>query len=196
VTMIHDLIPLHHPEFCPSLLPPIFRRWLNGAIEHSDVLMCNSRATHEDLETYCRTADLPCPPAASFRLGDDLPPESVGEQPVRPTIVRIAAEIPRRLFLCVGSIEPRKNHAVVLDAFDALWARNTCLNLLIAGRPADGADAIFERISSHPMRGKRLFYHGDCNDAELALCRFVWNARDSADRRGRAERMSREVLQA
>ena len=29
-----------------------------------------------------------------------------------------------------------------------------------------------------------------------ALCRFVWNARDSADRRGRAERMSREVLQA
>ena len=167
VTMIHDLIPLHHPEFCPSLLPPIFRRWLNGAIEHSDVLMCNSRATHEDLETYCRTADLPCPPAASFRLGDDLPSESVCEQPVRPTIVRIAAEIPRQLFLCVGSIEPRKNHAVVLDAFDALWARNTCLNLLIAGRPADGADAIFERIRTHPMRGKRLFYHGDCNDAEL-----------------------------
>ena len=167
VTMVHDLIPLHHPEFCPSLLPPIFRRWLNGAIEHSDVLMCNSGATREDLETYCRTANLACPPAASFRLGDDLPPQTASEQPVRAEIVRIAVENPRGLFLCVGSIEPRKNHAVVLDAFDALWAEHASLNLLIAGRPADGADAIFERIRTQPLRGKRLFYHGDCNDAEL-----------------------------
>jgi branched-chain amino acid transport system substrate-binding protein len=33
------------------------------------------------------------------------------------------------------------------------------------------------------------------NWIKAALCRFVWNARDSADRRGRAERMSRQVAE-
>lgn len=165
VTMIHDLIPLNHPEFCAPLLTRIFGQWLRGALATSDAIICNSRATMNELEIFCRKHSLPCPPLGHFRLGADKPArEREGIDPKERT-PGVEREAP--YFLVVGSIEPRKNLAVVLDAFDGLWARGVDARLVIAGRPADGADEVVRRIHAHHAFGQKLCLMSNATDSDL-----------------------------
>ncbi len=168
VTMVHDLIPLNHPQFCAPLLTRIFRRWLASALALSDVIMCNSAATRREVEDYCRREGLRHPPIGTFRLGVDLP-EFAAHEDLRPALTSLfASSAP--MILVVGSIEPRKNHAVVLDACERLWRSSgpgSDLRLVIAGRPADGADAVMRRIAHHPEQGGRLTHFMNLTDGEL-----------------------------
>src|SRR5208282_3512109 len=79
----------------------------------------------------------------------------------------LAAFGARPSFLMVGTIEPRKGHLHVLDAFDQLWNQGLDINLIIAG--AEGwrglpqnmrrtIPQILARLRSHPERGRRLFW--------------------------------------
>ena len=76
----------------------------------------------------------------------------------------------------VGTIEPRKGHAHVLDAFDQLWSRGLDVNLVIVG--AEGwrhlrpnmrrvIPQIIARLRSHPEWGRRLFWVSRASDEYL-----------------------------
>jgi len=67
----------------------------------------------------------------------------------------------------VGTIEPRKNHAYVLDAFDSLWAHGEEATLVILGRPGWKTESFLERVADHPQLDKQLFWVRDASDAEL-----------------------------
>jgi glycosyltransferase involved in cell wall biosynthesis len=64
----------------------------------------------------------------------------------------------------VGTIEPRKCHAQVLDAFELLWQRGSDAMLVISGRPGWMTEALIERLRSHPERGERLVWVEDATD--------------------------------
>jgi glycosyltransferase involved in cell wall biosynthesis len=162
-TIAYDLIPVHHPEYCSAAHRRLFEDWLPGALETSDAMLCISAATREELLSYCEPRRLACPPTAAFRLGGELPPAPAAAP--RERIRALAARSP--FFLCVGSIEARKNHAMLLDAFDACWRGGLAAPLVIVGRPVDGAQATLARIRAHPELGRRLHLVEDCSDAEL-----------------------------
>lgn len=164
-TMIHDLIPLDHPEFCAPLLTRIFDSWLRQAIATSDALICNSRATAETVADFRAKHGLASLPVGWFRLGVDLPEPGKCRQPGPAISELVSAATP--FFLMVGSIEPRKNHRVALDACEELWRSGDRIRLVIAGRAADGADATVARIRCHPRLGDRLFLVEDATDADL-----------------------------
>ena len=76
----------------------------------------------------------------------------------------------------VGTIEPRKGHMQVLDAFDQLWSQGMDINLIIAG--AEGwrhlrqdmrrtIPQIVARLRSHRERGRRLFWVNGPSDEYL-----------------------------
>lgn len=165
VTMVHDLIPITHPEFCAPVLTLIFENWLKEALRRSDALLCNSVATRREVEHYCRARSLQCPPAAAFRLGGDLPRAAAVAAPIAQATRDIAGR--RGLFLSVGTLEPRKNHVLLLDAFDECWKRGSDVTLAIVGRPADGTQATLARIRAHAQLGRKLFLLTVCSDAEL-----------------------------
>ena len=70
----------------------------------------------------------------------------------------------------VGSIEPRKNHAYVLDAFDLFWQQGGIASLVIVGRHGWKSDSLLERIAQHEQLGRQLFLLRDATDAELDHC--------------------------
>ena len=70
----------------------------------------------------------------------------------------------------VSTIEPRKNHVYLLDAFDLLWAENTDAALCFVGKIGWKNEQLIERIRRHPQLGKRLFMWNDLNDRELEYC--------------------------
>jgi glycosyltransferase involved in cell wall biosynthesis len=76
----------------------------------------------------------------------------------------------------VGSIEPRKGHQQVLDAFDRLWGQGLDINLVIVGAegwrdvPQDMRRTIpqlLTRLQWHPERRRRLFWVNGPSDEYL-----------------------------
>jgi glycosyltransferase involved in cell wall biosynthesis len=58
----------------------------------------------------------------------------------------------------VGTLEPRKGHLQVLDAFECLWKEDKPINLVIAGKKGWMVDDLVERLSGHSELNKRLFW--------------------------------------
>jgi glycosyltransferase involved in cell wall biosynthesis len=73
-------------------------------------------------------------------------------------------------FLVVGTLEPRKSQATVLDAFELLWQRGDASRLILVGREGFGSHVLARRILRHPERGRRLIWLSKASDADLELC--------------------------
>jgi glycosyltransferase involved in cell wall biosynthesis len=167
VLMVHDLMPIRHPEYCFALVPVLFRHWLTRMLACSDAVVCNSKATQDDLLAWAReqgNAAPPLPPVSHFRLGADLRPESTDVP--RPALTDFLAA-PDPCFGTVGSFEPKKNFALVLDVFEALWAQGFDGRLVMAGRATAECAALVARLRSHAQQGSKLLTLFDATDAEV-----------------------------
>lgn len=165
--IVYDLLPLKHPDlFVPELVAE-FVSWWKISGYYIDAHLCISESVAEDVRHLLpETAKLGVQ-ATSFPLGNDFTPVKIDDK--RKTELIPAAEGP--LFLMVGTLEPRKNHAFVMDAFDKLWLRgDNNIRLLIVGRKGWHSEQITRRIRSHPEFGGALLWLDDCNDADLEIC--------------------------
>ena len=70
--------------------------------------------------------------------------------------------------LTPGTIEPRKNQALVLDVFDRLADRLSDIHLVLVGRAGWGIDDFVERLQSHPSLGSRVHWMQGASDATLS----------------------------
>lgn len=164
--MVHDLMPIRHPEFCAPELVRIYGRWFEEMVRAGDAVICNSAATEQDLRQWAREAGCVLPPTGWFRLGADLPCLP-GDRAARPQIESFLMGS-EPCFAAVGSVEPKKNYAFLLDAFERLWADGLDLRLLIAGRATAECMDLVRRMKEHPEHGTRLLAVFDATDTEIA----------------------------
>jgi glycosyltransferase involved in cell wall biosynthesis len=68
----------------------------------------------------------------------------------------------------VGTLEPRKRHAQVLDAFELLWEKGLDVELHIVGKRGWMVEQLIERLTEHPRFGQQLVWLEDASDEELA----------------------------
>jgi glycosyltransferase involved in cell wall biosynthesis len=67
----------------------------------------------------------------------------------------------------VGTLEPRKNQAQLLDAFELLWDRGLESGLVLVGSRGWLSDDLQARLGAHPMSGRRLHWLRQATDHEL-----------------------------
>ena len=165
--MVYDLLPLRHPEWFPSKLVSAFRHWIKFIAMQADGVICISRVVESDLvqwmhERYALSAGILT--TRVIPLGSDITsthpsmglPEGFGE---------ILLQLQKyKTALMVGTIEPRKGHAEILDAFEQLWQHGENCNLVIAGRPGWNTEALQSRLRSHLELNHRLFWFDDASD--------------------------------
>lgn len=170
-TVVYDVLPLQLPQCWPPGTFEWFRGWIEAAIEESDALICISRSVADELAELMQRGSLPR--GRVRRLGywhlgcDALPPEN-DEPPVSDRVRQTMAS-PCTL-LMVGTIEPRKNHALALDAIERLWARDFDVSLCIAGKQGWLVEDFMARVEMHPERGQRLHFIAQPTDEELHHC--------------------------
>jgi glycosyltransferase involved in cell wall biosynthesis len=143
IFMVHDVIPLDHPE----LVIPMARRahrWLLAAVaRHACGIMLTTQAAGDAVMRTLRTMGI----ASAL-------PADVGLVPVPQAFLQPAeADSPlasKCYFVICGAIEPRKNHAVLLDAWDMLLKRHGAAapQLVIAGAPGNRAAPVLARIAA------------------------------------------------
>ena len=170
--VIYDLIQIHHAELASPGAGAIYRRWFERTVPRADRLMTISRAVRDDLLRYIRDDPRYARHGEAtvgwFHLGGDMD-RGVDDVPSAALAALFAPGHPPT-FLMVGTLEPRKDHAVVLDAFEARWRTGDTARLVLVGREGWGSHAVTQRLARHPEFGARLHWLDAASDADLAYC--------------------------
>ena len=172
VAVIYDLIPISHPQFCDASLVGIFQRWFEQAVTRVDGYVAISDTVRQHVQGYLQQhhpQHINASQFSYFWLGSDFsasaPPS---DEDVDPAIRQ--ALMNRPTYILVSTIEPRKNHSFLLDAFDLLWEQGVEVNLAFIGKPGWKVERLLTRIRRHPQANKRLFQWQGLSDAALQYC--------------------------
>lgn len=137
--LIHDVIPVEAPEFQRPETVEAFRGFLGRVNAHAHVRIYNSKDTQSRAQAYfSKSAD-----------------EVVAYLGVELAQAAFDGDIPRPkapYFVTIGTIEPRKNHALLLDVWEAMGAdeASDVPGLVIAGHRGWRNSAVFERLDAAP----------------------------------------------
>jgi len=113
VCLIHDLLPLEYPEYFAPGWKERYRRLSDNIARLFDGVISVSETTADSLRTYLRAEPRHTLPAVTIRtaaLGAHAFPQTRSAPP---------GADERPYFVVLGTIEPRKNHLLLLN----LWAR-------------------------------------------------------------------------
>lgn len=167
IVCLYDILPLLYPDAFPSYLVTRFRNWLTHVVLASDGVIADSRAAAESLCDYLKESgrQKTSPPIGWWRLGANFPAGTAKE--ASPLARRIADGRP--YFVSVGTVEPRKGYAIVLEALEKLWSEGADATYVLVGARGWGMQAFERRLKKHPEFNRRLFWLDRAGDADLAL---------------------------
>jgi glycosyltransferase involved in cell wall biosynthesis len=159
VVTVHDLTAVHFPELCtPDVrqYPDLLRRALDrGAWVHAV-----SRFVADEV-----VAELGAPPERVRAIPNGGPDPG---PPGDPAAGRALAG-GERYVLTLATVEPRKDHPTLVEAFAALDGPLADVRLVLAGPDGWGADALAEALARSPVadRVTRLGWVDDAARADL-----------------------------
>jgi glycosyltransferase involved in cell wall biosynthesis len=161
VFFIHDLIPISHPEYFLPGQSEAHHARVRVALTIARGIIVNSRDTHAALAGYADAAGLGCPPVAVAPLAPGVVP--AGAPGPRPA--------PEPYFVILGTIEPRKNHLLLLHIWRELVAqlgREAVPRLYVVGQRGWECENVVDLLERcKPLKGV-VHERNDCGDAELA----------------------------
>lgn len=165
----YDLIPVTHPELC-GVDEKVFTSWLKETAQYADFFASISASTqdvlHREVQKVYPERRLMPDISFHFPLGADLPVAKPDEMAIREEMRRFFRE--EKPYLIVSTVEVRKNHTLLLDAFDRLWKRFPHIKLCFIGRQGWMVDDLLRRIAEHPQLHGRFEWFQDCSDEEVA----------------------------
>lgn len=168
VCLLHDLIPISHPEYFPSAGPS--HRHFKFLAQNADMVVAISQYSatcYQAYENFLKTCDVPvsAKTIAYFHLGCDLdlldPAKKPGDE------ITAAYQGDSATFLVCGTIEPRKNHLFILEAFDRLWKQGHRIKLIFIGGYGWNSETTEKIVQEHPEWKKSLFWFPNCSDVDL-----------------------------
>lgn len=165
ILLLHDIIPLAAPADCDPLYSFSFQRNLAGIVRELDGIVTISCSELVQIERYLDTMNCRRPLLNYNYWGADFlsaETEQIVSEGFRHAFAAMS------VFVMVGSIEPRKNYKVVLDAFDEFWRQGGIASLCVIGKTTSHCLDVKQRIDRHEYLGSKLFRFENVTDAELA----------------------------
>lgn len=149
--MVHDTIPLDYPQYQRPKTVDAFAARLALVSRFADLVICVTKAESLNVTRHLEKLGR-VPEVLPVHIGVDL--AAAGAVPT--------GLLDQPFFMTVGTIEPRKNHALLLDVWDALGA--DAPRLLICGPRGWENAAAFARLD----RGNpRIIERSDLSDGAL-----------------------------
>ena len=159
VYMVHDLIPITHPEYCRAGEAQRHAQRVRNMLASAVGIIGNSQATLDSLEEFAATKSMGTPAEIAAPLGTEM----------RSGTLATVARTERPTFVVLGTIEGRKNHLILLQ----IWARlvraygMNAPRLLVIGQRGWECEQVFDLLDrSEALRGV-VVEVGHCSDTEL-----------------------------
>lgn len=164
VLLVHDLIPITHPQFCRAGEDARHRQRMATVLTIADGLIANSRHTLAMMAAHAASLGRPLPPALVAWPGTERP--GTAPLPLPPRLPHTAAASAD--FVILGTIEGRKNHMLLLNVWDRLWRAHgpAAPRLVIIGRRGWACDDVLARLDAGGW-GDRVVEAGAVDDAEI-----------------------------
>lgn len=163
MVLLHDIIAIDHPDYCDNKLSAAFSHHIETVLAYSDTLFFDSEYTKTKLKAYFLRSHIGC----SSELVVNYPGFSIDLVNSDRSVRSFVSSATNDAYIAVSTLEPRKNHQYLLDAFDLIWHKAPNVKLCIIGKYGWKSEKMVERIVSHPYYGKQLFWFEDLDDNEL-----------------------------
>lgn len=156
---VHDLIPVTHPEYCRPGEAERHRFRMDTMLSTGQGVIANSAATLAELAAYAKASASPMPETAVALLAPARLPEPVTASPL---------DAP--YFVMLGTIEPRKNHWLLLQLWRQLIERlgQAAPRLVIIGQRGWECENVVDLLERCETLKGFVFERPDCSDSELA----------------------------
>ncbi|MCR4648248.1 MAG: glycosyltransferase family 4 protein [Lachnospiraceae bacterium] len=166
---IYDILPIILPQYTHDNTRFNFMNYIGAYLQYADVLIVSAKSTLDEIYKLSDRLGLPHIPGFVSWLGSDFNKSNDQEKKELtendlPEDVKKA--VSRKYILNVGTIEPRKNHDYLIDAFEEKLF-DEGLNLVFVGRIGWNVDKLKERIDNHPKLNENLFHLEGLNDEAL-----------------------------
>ena len=143
--LIHDVIPLEYPQYQRPGTVEDFRARMRRVSDLADLVIYNSQSSRSAAERYFAEWGR-VPEGIVSHLG------TIAPQPTTPPITP-----PQPYFVTVGTIEPRKNHRLLLSVWDQMTTgTKTPPELLIIGARGWNNAEVFARLDAKPPHVREL----------------------------------------
>ena len=157
VVTIHDLIFLRHPEFYNYADTKIYAWKFRKTLKEADRIIAISGCTRRDICHYGNIDESRVDliyQSCSPRFSPDVPDIDVRR-------VTSKYQLPNRYILCVGTIEPRKNIKLAVDALPLL---SDDVHLVAVGRATKYSEKVMAAAVKRGIDNRIHFLHGVPDD--------------------------------
>jgi len=163
--MLYDLIPVVHPRFYAERDVDVFTRYFAEAIRHVDRFISISQRTTDDLVEFARARGSTSLDIRQEKLGADAARRSGANVPL-PTGLTAG-----RYVLFVSTVEPRKNHELLLRVWKRLAAGKAGgangFKIVFAGRRGWMTDHVFAAMEEDDALRRDVVHIGNATDEML-----------------------------
>lgn len=159
VFFLHDLIPISHPEYCRAGEAARHHRRLETMLSVGKGLIVNSAATRDELLAYSAERGISMPPCAVALLAPARLPEPHYSRPLE-----------KPYFVVLGTIEPRKNHLLLLHVWRQLVAEmgEAAPQLVVIGQRGWECEQVVDLLDRCAALKDHVIELPHCDDRELA----------------------------
>ncbi|HQS95126.1 MAG: glycosyl transferase [Novosphingobium sp. 17-62-19] len=157
--MVHDLIPIEYPEFARPSGAAQHRRRMETVVACADAVIVNSAATGRSLKPWITQSGRQIATHIALLGTEALPPAMDAAPDARP------------YFVCIGTIEPRKNHLLLLNLwrnFAETLPPESVPRLVIIGRRGWENEQVLDMLDRCPALKGHVEELAGCPDRQLA----------------------------
>lgn len=172
VAQIYDIISVTHPQYCLQRGVCLFMDYIGAHLQYADAMIVNAQATAAALDKLSRQAGCKLPPCTVVPLGADFQAEKsifqkkMQKRQIRQSILTVVKGC-KPYLLMAGTIEPRKNHKLLLQAYGK-GLRDMGYSIVFAGFMGWDMEAFALSMKQHPDYGKRIFWFSGLSDDEIS----------------------------
>lgn len=163
VPFLQDVLPITHPEYFAGKGDWVFFAYFYACMTYADLILTSAEATGEEIRKLIHASSGKETPVRAVQLGGNLQAKNYDVSNVDGDAVTFVSSHPFYA-LMVGTIEPRKNHQTVLQAFEkGLFDEG--VGLVFAGRYGWSAEQLISKIRKLQKSEKNfIFLEGKNND--------------------------------
>ncbi|WP_168708671.1 glycosyltransferase family 1 protein [Sphingobium sp. PAMC28499] len=166
VCMIYDIIPITNSEYCDAGLPHEFTLSFADAMRIFDGFLCISEFTANDVRKYRKDNEMREAPISVVPLAHN---PSSSRRSVDNWTGSISTLRHKKFVLFVSTIEARKNHLYVVNAWKQFIQEGLdAPDLIFVGRPGWHVSSLMDQLGTAQYYGGRVRILHDLSDSELA----------------------------
>jgi glycosyltransferase involved in cell wall biosynthesis len=158
VFMVHDVIPVTHPEYCRPRERHVHARRLDTMLSTAAAVVTNSSATLQALSAYAIDRGLTMPPAIAAPLAAAAFSADADRRPLA-----------EPYFVMLSTIEPRKNHWMMLQVWRRLVERHgeAAPRLVVVGQRGWECENVLDLLERCESLRGFVLEKPVCSDLEL-----------------------------